>query len=96
MKYLPCIEKAHFERGFAVGIRVCESGGAGMSQSVKRPTLGFSSGHDLTVCEFEPHTGLCAVSTESAWDSLSPSPLSVCPPLSTSQKKKKITFNKSL
>lgn len=23
-------------------------------------TLGFDSGHDLIVCEFEPHIGLCA------------------------------------
>ena len=26
--------------------------------------LDFSSGHDLTVCEFEPHVGLCADSPE--------------------------------
>ena len=42
-----------------------------MAQLVKRPTLGFSSGHDLTVHEFEPRTGLCADSVEPAWDSLS-------------------------
>ena len=29
-----------------------------MAQSVKRPTLGFSSSHDLMVLEFEPHIGL--------------------------------------
>ena len=45
-----------------------------VAQPVKHPTLGFGSGHDLTVHEFEPHTGLCAESTEPAWDSLSPSP----------------------
>ena len=28
-----------------------------MAQLVKRPTLGFSSGHDLTVHEFEPILG---------------------------------------
>ena len=39
--------------------------------SVKRLTLGFGSGHDLTVCEFEPHVRLCADSSEPAWDSLS-------------------------
>ena len=33
----------------------------------------FSSGHDLRVCEFEPRIGLSAVSTEPAWDPLSPS-----------------------
>ena len=40
-----------------------------MVQPVKRPTLDFSSGHDLTVHEFEPHIGLCADSVEPAWDS---------------------------
>ena len=44
------------------------------AQSVKHPTLGFSSGHDLTVHEFKPCTGLCADSMKPAWDSLSPSP----------------------
>ena len=47
-----------------------------MSQLVKRLTLGFGSGHDLTVCGFEPRVGLCAGSVEPAWDSLSP-PLSL-------------------
>ena len=42
-----------------------------MSQSVKYLTLGFGSGHDLTVCEFEPCFELRAVSVEPAWDSLS-------------------------
>ena len=42
-----------------------------MAQSVKRPTLGFGSVHDLTVCGFEPCIGLCADSVEPAWDSLS-------------------------
>ena len=32
--------------------------GAWVAQSVKRPTLDFSSGHDLTVRGFEPCTGL--------------------------------------
>ena len=31
--------------------------GVWVSQLVKRPTLSFSSGHDLMVCEFEPHIG---------------------------------------
>ena len=47
--------------------------GAGVAQLVKCLTLDFSSGHDLTVCEMEPHIGLCADSAEPAWDSLSPS-----------------------
>ena len=32
--------------------------------SVKRLTLDFGSGHDLTVYEFEPHVGLYADSSE--------------------------------
>ena len=47
-----------------------------MAQSVKRRLLIFSSGHDLTVCEIEPRVGLCADSTEPAWESLSLSPQS--------------------
>ena len=35
-----------------------------MAQSVKHPTLGFSSGHDLTVHEFKSPTRLCADSVE--------------------------------
>ena len=43
----------------------------GVVHSVKRPTLDFGSGHDLTVREFEPHVRLCTDSEEPAWDSLS-------------------------
>ena len=46
--------------------------GAWVAQSVKCPTLDFSSGHDLTAPRVD--------STESTWDSLSPS-LSAPPPL---------------
>ena len=49
-----------------------------MAQSVKCLTLAFRSGHDLTVCELQPHVGLCADSAEPAWDSLCPS-LSAAP-----------------
>ena len=42
-----------------------------MAQSVKHLTLGFSSGHDLTVREFKPHIRLHSDSMEPAWDSLS-------------------------
>ena len=63
--------KAHFQ-------------GARVAQSVKRLTLGFGSGHDLTVHEFELHIRLHADSTEPAWDSLSPS-LSAPPLLSFSK-----------
>ena len=34
--------------------------GAWVVQSVRRLTLDFDSGHDLTVCEFEPLVRLCA------------------------------------
>ena len=62
--------------------------GAWVAQSVECLTLGFSSGHDLTVSEFEPHVGLCADRSEPAWDSLS-LPLSLPLPrsLSLSQNK---------
>ena len=41
-----------------------------MAQSVKYPTLDFSSSHDLVVCGIERHVGLCADSAEPAGDSL--------------------------
>ena len=46
--------------------------GAWVAQSVKRLTLDFSSGHDLTVRVFEPLMGLRADGEEPAWNSLSP------------------------
>ena len=53
-----------------------------MAQSVKLPTLGFGSGYDLKVCEFEPRIGLHAESAEPVWDSVSlsvpPPPVRVC------------------
>ena len=58
--------------------------GAWVALSAKHLTLDFGSGHDLMVCEFEPHIGLCADSEEPARDSLSPS-LSALPLLSFSQ-----------
>ena len=42
-----------------------------MAQWVKHLTLGFGSGHDLMVHEFEPYIGLSAAVVELAWDSLS-------------------------
>ena len=42
-----------------------------MAQWVKCPILDFSLGHDLMVCEFEPHVGLCADGAELGWDPLS-------------------------
>ena len=47
--------------------------GTWVVQSVKAPTLDFSSGLDLMVCELKPCLGLSAGSVEPAWDSLSPS-----------------------
>ena len=56
--------------------------GAWVAQPIKHLTLGFGSGSDLMVHEFEPgEFKLCAVSAEPAWDSLSPSPSA--PPLLT-------------
>ena len=46
-------------------------GGAWVAQSVKRPTLDFGSGHDLTVHGFGPHVGCRPASAEPAWDSVS-------------------------
>ena len=43
-----------------------QGGGAWVAQSVKRLNLGFCSGHDLTVREFEPHLGLSTDSVEPA------------------------------
>ena len=45
--------------------------GTWVAQSVKRPTLDFGPGQDLTVREFKPLIELCTDSTEPAWDSLS-------------------------
>ena len=61
--------------------------GAWVAQSIKRPTLDFSSGHDLTIRELEPHIQLCADSTEPAWDSLLSAPplLALCLSLSLSE-----------
>ena len=50
-----------------------EMWGTWVAHSVERLTLDFSSGHDLIAREIEPHVGLCADSTEPAWDSLSSS-----------------------
>ena len=40
--------------------------GAWVAQSVKCPTLGFGSGHDLVVSEFELCMELCAGGVEPA------------------------------
>ena len=45
--------------------------GALGAQSIKLPTLDFTSGHDLMDCGIKPCFGLCADRMGSAWD-LSP------------------------
>ena len=42
-----------------------------MAQLLKRPTLDFGSGHDLTVGEIESYFQFHADSEGPAWDSLS-------------------------
>ena len=55
---------------------------------MKRPTLGFGSGPDPTVREFESPVGLRAGGVEPAWDSLSLLPsLPLTHTLSLSQNK---------
>ena len=53
-------------------LRIISNRGTWEVQWVKRLTLDFGSGHDLTVCEIKPHVWLCADSMEPAWDSLCP------------------------
>ena len=55
--------------------RSLQHGGPWGAQSVKPPTLGFGSGHDLTVSGFEPCVGPCTDRGQPAWDSLSAPPL---------------------
>ena len=50
-----------------------------MAQLVKCPTLGFSSGDDLTVCGIEPMSG----SALAAWSLLGILPLSISAPAHT-------------
>ena len=38
--------------------------GPWVAQSVKCPTLDLGLGHDLTIHEFEPRIGLCALSVQ--------------------------------
>ena len=48
--------------------------GTWVAQLVKCPTLDFSSGHDLWIMGLTPMSG-STLSEESAWDSLSLSPI---------------------
>ena len=65
------------------GVLIKSSWDAWVAQSVKHPTLGVGSGHDLMVHEFEPCIGLPAVRAEPTSNPLFPS-LSALPPLSLS------------
>ena len=47
-------------------IKCILSWGTRVAQSVKHLTLGFGSGHDLTVYEIKLHDGLCADNAEAA------------------------------
>ena len=70
--------------------------GAEMVQSVKRLTLDFDPGRDLTVCGIELCVGLYTDSVEPAWDFLSLS-LSLYPSptwVSGSLSQNKLTFFK--
>ena len=60
------------------------SRGAWGAQSVKRPTLDFGSGRDLTVREFEPRIGPCTDLAEPAWNLSLSLPLSLPVSLSLS------------
>ena len=61
--------------------------GTWVAQLIEWSALGFGSGHDLTVHEFQSHFGLCTDSTEPAWDFVSLSlPLSGSLSLSLSLK----------
>ena len=60
--HLPCEALSDHTLLFSVKIPCFR--GTWAAQSIKRLTLGFGSGHDLAVCEFEPHVGLCADSSE--------------------------------
>ena len=58
-------------RGCRKGTQKYEILGAPKWLSRLSPTIGFDSGHDLTVCEFKPNIGLCTDNAEPAWHSLS-------------------------
>ena len=76
--------------------RICEESGAeGRLGGSVGEASDFGSGHDLVVCEFESHVGLCADSSELGACfgfcvslALLPSPLT----LSTSQKQINVNF----
>ena len=81
-------EKRHYQINLFCSYKSLESRGSWLAQSVKCTTLDFGSGHDLTFWEFESHIGLSAVSTQPAWDPLSPPLRSVLPLVTLSLKNK--------
>ena len=66
--------------------------GTWLAQSVKHLTLAFSSGHEFMGCEYEPQSGICADSSESAWDFLS---LSISLPLHSCSLSLSLKINKN-
>ena len=62
----------HISQGYLGRLNKITFGKRGLGDSVERPPLDFSSGHGLMVHGIEPRVGLWAVSTEPAWDFLSP------------------------
>jgi len=58
-------------------VKRTDPGSTWEAQSVKRPTLDFSSGHDPRIVRSSPELG-SVLSGESAWDSLSPSASPYC------------------
>jgi len=67
------------EKERKVTLKDLRSWGAWVAQLVKHPTLDFSSVHDLRVVRSSPVSSSMR-HMESAWDSLSPSPLCLPPP----------------
>ena len=75
--YLPQIPPSRWGHPWSPDLKPHHQGTWG-AQSVKRPTLGFGSGHDLTVHEFKPHVRLLSVlGSLLGILSLCPSPLSL-------------------
>ena len=66
--------------------------GTWAAQSVDRPTLGFGSGHDLTVREIKSRVRVLDDSTEPTGDSLSPS-LSTPPALTHGHAPHSLSFS---
>ena len=57
-------EKYKYDFTHMWNLRNKTDGGTRVAQSVKHPSLDFSSGHDLTVCEIKSLIRLCAKNGE--------------------------------